>query len=256
MVKNNIYFYLGGFISLTLFMFFVSLFLYMMFAPSKVKTFALKKDTYISISITMPTLEMKKDTKNIKSEKLKDVSTQSSVPKIKKTVPKNLNVEDLFNDVWTKKITIKKEKPKPKRVEKKLINPKVLKEIEKKIKTLDLNDKKSISENIEKIEKSVKNKKESSSSNATEINEYLAKINALVYRYFNPPQNTQGHSVKAVIELTAFGKVTDFRILSYSANDTLNKECDKIRERLVRIVFPLNPKNKSSTTIVILTSKE
>ncbi len=93
-------------------------------------------------------------------------------------------------------------------------------------------------------------------STANAVNEYLAKIQALVYENFVPPPNSQGHTVKAVIELSAIGKVMDFRILTYSANSSLNDECDKIRDRLIGVLFPANPQNKSGSYIVMLTSKE
>jgi len=76
---------------------------------------------------------------------------------------------------------------------------------------------------------------EKNTSSANEVNEYFAKIQALVYEYFEPPQNSQGYSVRAVIELSALGKFIDFRILDYSANIALNEECDKIKDRRGRI---------------------
>ncbi len=225
----------------------------MMFVSSKAQTFALKKDNYISISIEMPIIETQKDKKSIK----KMDNIVSDVASIQEPIQaKDVNVEDLFSDVWTKKITKSKPQKKEKRVEKKLVNAKVLKELEKKIKTLEKSDKKQISKEFETVEKTSKDKDENKVSTANEVNEYLAKINALVYKYFYPPSNSQGHSVKTVIELSAIGKVEDFRILSYSANDALNKECEKIKVRLMSVIFPLNPKNKSSRTIVILTSEE
>ena len=48
----------------------------------------------------------------------------------------------------------------------------------------------------------------------------------------------------------------DFRILNYSPNSNLNDECDKVKNRLMGVVFPLNPQNKSGNYIIILTSKE
>jgi len=254
MVKNSTYFYLGGFISLTLFISFLSLFIYMMLSNSKQKIYALKKEKYISISIAIPTIEIKKDNKVIQKSKIKDTKIEPTIEKVKGKVVKNLNVKELFNDVWTKKIILKEKKIV--RVEHKLINSKLLKAIEKKIEKLDITAKQPSSKNMENLRKEKELKKESVPSSANEVNEYLAKINALVYRYFHPPQNSEGHSVKAVIELSALGKVIDFRILNYSVNDALNEECDRIKERLLRIVFPLNPQNKSSRTIVILTSKE
>jgi len=254
MVKNSTYFYLGGFISLTLFISFISLFLYMMLSSSKQKIYALKKDKYISISINISSRENKTDTKVIKEQKQTNNPVQKIQSKIEKNISKNFNVENLFDDVWTKKIVLKEKKVK--KIDNKIINSKVLKEIEKKIKKLDVNAKKTISTQKDKIEKDENKIEKKAVSSADEVNEYLAKINSLVYKYFKPPQNSEGHSVKAVIELTALGKVTSFRILNYSANDSLNSECEKIGRRLLRIVFPLNPKKKSSRTIVILTSKE
>ena len=41
-----------------------------------------------------------------------------------------------------------------------------------------------------------------------------------------------------------------------SANTYLNEECDKIKERLLGINFPVNPDNKSGNYIIKLTAKE
>ena len=95
-----------------------------------------------------------------------------------------------------------------------------------------------------------------SASTSPDVNEYLAKIQAIVYQYFHVPSNSQGNSVKTVIELNSLGKVIDFRVLTYSANESLNSEVDRIGERLKYVVFPKNPQNKSSRTIIILVSKE
>jgi len=100
------------------------------------------------------------------------------------------------------------------------------------------------------------NEESTPTSSGSEVNEYLAKIQALVYKYFNVPPNSEGYSVMAYIELNSIGKVMDFRILNYSANDALNSEVDKIKNRLKSVVFPINPQNRSFNTKVILKSKE
>jgi len=212
----------------------------MMFSSSELKTYALNKENYISISMDIPKVITKKD--NAKA----DVA-----PKEKESVQEvqDVDVEDLFSDVWTKDIKKIKPKPKPK-------NSKRIKELQKKIKTSKKNDIESITEKINSLQEAKKSDQSTQASTGNEVNEYLAKINALVYQHFNPPQNTQGNTVKAVIELSPIGKVLDFRILNYSTNELLNQECDKIKGRLMRIVFPINPQNKSSRTIVLLTSKE
>lgn len=238
MDKNSYYFYISGFISVSLFLSIFLLFIFTLFSVKKINTFALKKDTYISISLDVPTVKATKPQKKAKSL---PVETQQE------EVSKNIDVNDLFSDVWTKKIVKKEKKP---------VNSKRLQEIQKKIKIVKSNNVKSITETPDNIDKIESKKDSQSASTANEVNEYLAKIQAIVYQNFNVPPNSEGNSIKTVIELNALGKVLDFRILTYSQNIALNAEADKIKERLRSVVFPINPENKSSKTIVILISKE
>ncbi len=237
MVNNNSYFYISGFISISLFIFFASLIVFMMFTSSKVDIFALKKDNYISISIELPKIQTTTKKKSV------------VIPIVQESVveSKEVNIDDLFSDVWTKKIKkIKKDKPK--------VDNKRLQEIGRKSKKID---KKSVKPIVEKVNSNNAIQKSDDSqkdSTANEVNEYLAKIQALVYENFNPPPNSQGYSVKAVIELSSIGKVMDFRILNYSTSSSLNDECDKIKQRLMGVLFPINPQKKSFTTIVNIRS--
>ena len=238
MAKNNRLFYISGFISLSLFTFFLSIFIYMLISSSDINQFALKKDNYISISMDI-------QPKNSKSAKKSVAPTpiESSVSEI----PQDVDVNDLFSDIWTKKIQKKKVQPK---------DSKRIKELQKKIKTTESNSVDSLSEKINDLDSAKTNEENSPTSTANEVNEYLAKIQALVYKYFNVPPNSEGYSVMAYIELSSIGKVMDFRILTYSANEALNSEVDKIRNRLQNVVFPINPQNKPFSTKVILKSKE
>ena len=229
MADNNKYFFISGFISLALFSFFLLLFFMMLFSSIKIKSYALNKNNFVSISLD-----------NIKTKELVRKETASSLVQPTQEpvdIPsENIDVNDLFSDVWTKKIIKKKEKPKD------------LKRIAQLQQQVPLSQK-----NVAEIKEE---KQVPSSSNAEEVNEYLAKIQAIVYEHFNVPANSEGNSVKALIELNSIGKVIDFRILTYSSNDALNKEADKIKKRLLNVVFPINKQNKSTKTIVILTSKE
>ncbi|SFV66088.1 TonB-like; putative TolA function [hydrothermal vent metagenome] len=224
-MDNNFNFYISGFIAFSLFILFFLLFTLVLFDPKTNKTYALKKDKFISISLVTSQVEISKTKKQ----------------EISDPVKKNIDVNNLFSDVWTKKITHKKVTPKP-QVNKRLF------EIEKKIKISSKNEVKPISQEP--------NKQTIQNSTADEVNEYLAKIQAIVYSHFRVPANSEGNSVKTVIELNALGKLLDFRVLSYSSNEALNAEADKILERLIYITFPKNPEKKSSRTIVILISKE
>ena len=240
MASNNNYFLISGFISFSIFALFLFSFILMMFEPSKINSYALKKDNYISISLEIPKIQ----TKQPKSQK-KATEIQTSTP----VESKNIDIDDLFSDVWTKKIVKTKKKVVPD-------NSKRILDIQKKINTTQDNDVKSISEKVNNIDNIKTNKDKKTSSTAQEVNEYLAKIQAIVYQYFKVPHNSEGNSVKTVIELNSLGKVLDFRVLTYSANEALNSEADKIRDRLIHVIFPKNPQNKSSRTVVILISKE
>ncbi len=213
----------------------------MMFSSTKINSYALVKDNYISISITSPIIETKKTKKNV----------SAVVENIQEPIEsKEVDIDDLFSDVWTQNI-IKPEK----KIEKKIDN-KRLQNIQKRIKTSQNKEISKISDKITDIEMKKSDENATLSSTSNEVNEYLAKIQALVYRYFNPPPNSQGNSVKAVIQLSSIGKVLDFRILNYSANVELNEESDKIKKRLMSVIFPQNPDNKTVNYIIILTSKE
>lgn len=237
--QDSQYFYISGMISISLFLVMLFLAITMLFTPSKSLSFAMKKDTYISISLEVP------KEKSSRPKKIEKAAAQEAIVEPKK----NIDVNNLFSDVWTKKIEPKKETPKPK-------NTKRLLDIEKKIKTSKSNDVQSLSEKVNDLEKVDTKNEAQASSTAEQVNEYLAKIQAIVYQYFRVPQNSQGSSVKTVIELNSLGKVLDFRVLSYSNNEALNREVDQIRGRLMHVIFPKNPEHKSSKTIVILISKE
>ena len=188
------------------------------------KTFALKKANFISVSLNS-----------------EDLKPSNYTPKIKvkssKVTKKNLDVNNLFNDVWTPKI----KKTKQKKIKKK---SRRLLDIEKKIKTKNSNSVKTI------------RKTEKSTSTADEVNEYNAKIQAIIYQHFSVPANSQGHRVKSIIELSAIGRVIDFRILTYSVHESFNNEVDKIKSRIRNVIFPLSPEKKPTRTIILLISKE
>ncbi|PHS57047.1 MAG: hypothetical protein COB17_07470 [Sulfurimonas sp.] len=241
MARDKFYFYISGLISLLIFTLFLSLAIYMMLSVDDVKQFALKKDQFISISIQTPKLEIKSTKKSVNTSVVK----QKNSPLKQKEV----NIDNLFSDVWTK--SIKKQKKEATKIDKRR-----LKAISKKLKKTQNNKIESISKKIQTIKIKKLDNKDEKTSSASVVNEYFAKIQALVFNHFYPPQNSQGHTVRAVIKLSAIGKVIDFRVLNYSASTELNKECDRIKSRLLSVVFPVNPDNKSGNYTIVLTSKE
>jgi protein TonB len=237
MARNNTYFIISGFISFLLFALVAITFSIVLFSKQNSKMYALKKDTYVSVSLVNVPKETKKSNKKI----IKPIEKES--PAVEEKV---VDIGELFSDVWTKDINLEKKQVKK-------VNNKRLELIRKKIKPTKNKTTKKTQESSDTLAKSLADKNIKSST-GDEVNEYLAKIQAIVYKHFYPPSNSEGHTVKAVIELSALGKVIDFRILTYSSNAALNDECNKIRDRLLGVLFPINPQNKSSTTIVNITS--
>ena len=240
MDSNKHYFYISGFIAFSLFILFLLLFIFTLFKPNKINTYALKKESYISISLEVVEVKSVQKKKSQKAVLMEEKSTVSQTPK---------DINKLFSDVWTKKIVHKKEKVK------KVDNKRYL-ELQKKIKIREKNKVKSLSHKINNLENIKTNNKKNASSAAEEVNEYLAKIQAIVYQHFHVPPNTEGKSVKTLIELNSFGKVIDFRVLNYSQNSALNDEADRMKSRLLHINFPENPEHTSSRTVVLLISEE
>lgn len=240
MDNSNTNFYLSGVISLSLFSLCAFLFVFVLSKPSMSNIYGIKKDNYISISIEVPKMKSSTAKKNVTS---KVVTQKTDMPS------KDIDINNLFSKVWTKKIAPKNDKPKP-------IDNKRLFAIKKKIKISQVNETQDIGKTINNMDNVKSNKETESSATAERVNEYLAKIQAVVYHYFQPPPNSAGSSVKTVIELNALGKVQDFRILEYSNNEALNHEADKIKNRLMHIIFPINPQNRPTRTVVVLISKE
>jgi len=240
-MDNQRYFYYSGVLSLLLLFSFLSLFMVLLFHVKEIKAYGLKKKNYISVSIAVNPV------KTVTAKK-RATSAVSTVASEKKAISKNIDVNNLFSDVWTQKIThqVKKREPNSKRIS----------EIQKQLKFSKTLPKRTIDKSLDVKENAESKKQKTATSTANEVNEYLAKIQAIVYQYFHVPPNTQGNSVKTVIELDPFGKVLDFRVLNYSASAVLNDEVDKIKQRLKNVVFPINPQGKSSKTIVVLISKE
>lgn len=238
MDNNSYYFYLSGLLTLFLSLIIFMMFFFFLFDVKKIDSYALKKDNYISISLDVPALRANKSQKKAQSASQESVSEEEV---------QDVDINDLFSDVWTKKIVQK---------EKKSVNSKRLQEIQKKIKKVASKNTKTQDNKLNMQDDMNADKSEESASSANEVNEYLAKIQAIVYEYFNVPANSQGSVVITVIELNTLGKLLDFRVLTYSQNSALNAEADRIKERLKNVIFPINPQNSSSRVIVKLKSKE
>jgi len=248
MDNNKSYFYISGFLSITLFIVIFVLFVNTILSNEKKKTYGLKKDKFITVSIVLPQKKILKKKVEDKKEAIKERKRDKIITKTDSDA-KNVNVNDLFSDVWTR------EYKKPKKVLHKID----IKRIEEISKTIKITKKKTINsvtqkiKNIDELNVTTKDKKVIS---ADEVNEYLVKIKKLVYDNFFTTPNMLGFRVKAVIELSSVGKVMDFRILQLSSNEALNNEVLKIKDRIDGILFPINPNHKPFRVIVNLIPEE
>ncbi len=248
--RNDYYFYLSGAISFAIFGLVITLFFILVLSSDKVKSYALKKDKYIAVSIDLSS--MRPSPNDTKKPAPKPVVKPKSAPKPAeppKTVP---DVSSLFSEVWTKKITPKAtERPKK-------IDAKRLSAIEKRIKTTTSKKSDIASKRVKELElvRPAAELVGSSGSSASEVNEYLAKIQAFVYGHFYPPVNSEGNSAKVRIWLDAYGHLSDFKVLARSGSNAFNDEVDSLKGRLKSLLFPKHPKSESITIDIILTAKE
>ncbi|MGE0738148.1 MAG: TonB C-terminal domain-containing protein [Sulfurimonas sp.] len=245
---------MSGLISISLFLFFMALFFVGIMMSNDVKSYALQKDDQISISVNMANIQVDNVKKSIEKPVEKEVEKPvvKEVPKeeaIVQTQKKEINIDNLFSQVTTKDI-----KKDDKKVEKE-VDKRVAQELSKKSTKAQENQVESLASKMEKINSQVKSDKATKASTGSDVNEYRATIQALIYENFFPPENSQQKVALAVIELDAFGKMIDFRILTYSNDSLFDSECDKIKNRLKTVLFPKNPDNKSGTYKIQLISE-
>lgn len=238
MDKQNNYFFISGFIAFFMLFLVLVLFSYVLFSSQKVKSYALKKDKAITVSIIMNTRM------NTKQEKAQSIQ--------KEETPAPKDVSSLFSSVWTKPVDkLSQKKPE-------LLDKDVLPQLVNKLKKSTQNNTDSLQakvDNTKLVKADVKVTSDDGSS-GEEVNEYLAKIQGQIYNNFFPPANTQGQSAKILVRLSASGEVLDFRVLNYSGNELFNTEVDRLGKSIFTVKFPNNPDNKDGNYIITLVAKE
>ncbi len=192
------------------------------------KAYALKKDSYVSISLN--TIPKKKP--STKKDLTKPQIPTKAVEELKKD--SDVEIDELFSDVWTKKVTNKPVK--------KVIDKKRLAKISKRLPTSKVKNSKKI-----EIEKVSKEENKERVSTAYERNEYIAKIQAMVTKAFNQINRTVKDGLIALgyMELSSNGRLIDFRILRYSEDENFNQACDELKSILSTMMFPKNPEGKT-----------
>jgi protein TonB len=251
-IRNEQYFYISGALSFLLFGIVLMLFASVLFIDTDVRQYALKKEDYIAVSLTVPS--QKTSTNRAKPTDLTTPKPAETKPEssTKPVASSQTDISSLFSEVWTQKVDTK-----AKKVEKKL-DTKRLAAIEKRIDTAEKREKAQASEKLNKLElvKPSLQLVGSASSSAAEVNEYFAKIQAFVYEHFFPPAGSEGSSAKVRIWLDASGKMDDFRVIAYSGHALFNSEVDRLKQRLKSVDFPGNPESRSIAIDIILIVQE
>jgi len=265
MVNDSKYFYLSGLISFIFFSLVAITFIYLIVIQDKIKTFALKKDSFISISLNnidtskidtkKPVKKLKpKPTINKKPKEIKKIESKKLESELKTTpdVKKSPSLSNMFSQVKTKKITHKTKKPIKK------IDTKRIASLTKRIHTTKTTSKSEANKKIEQLdlEEKITEVGGESVSRAPEVDEYLAKVHSFVYSNFHPSTQSANQMAKVRIWLSSSGKMSEFKILVSSPDALLNSEIDSLRQRLETMMFPIHPDNKATVIDIILKAKE
>ena len=251
-LNDERYFYLGGGIAFAFFTFLVALIGYTVIAPSKIEQFALTKSDYVSVSIDIST--SKPVSKPVVKSEVEPKPQEEKPDPVKAVNPPNEqkqsvpDISDLFS-----KLTPQKTPKKPDENNQKL---EALNALER-----QLNNHSNTPQLAEKVKNTTLAKPSiqivsKSGSSGPLVNEYHAKIQALIYANYYPPTGSQGQSARVRIYLSATGKLSGYRVIAYSTNQPFNNEVDWLKDRLGNIMFPPNPDGKDSVIEIILTAKE
>lgn len=245
------YFFLSGLIAFGLFALILLLATYTIFSPTKIEQFALTQSQYLSVSIDIappqptaePTPDVQPHIPDVIPPPPKEVQ-----PKAEK--PQNLpEISDLFSMVKPQKIQKKEDNSAKKleafaALEQQIANrTQNMPQLADKVKNTSL-----AKPSVEIISKT--------GSSGPLVNEYHAKIQALIYGNYYPPSGSQGQSARIRIQIDASGKLRGYRVLAYSGNSAFNGEVDWLKDRLRNVMFPPHPEGKDTVIEIILTAKE
>jgi periplasmic protein TonB len=233
MVRNDSLFYLSGFLSFLLFFSVIFLFGYVLVINDTIKSFALKKDNFIKISVDLT--QVKPITKQKKQVQKKQETLENKEQNKEKPKPKPADLSSLFSNVAAQKIVHKKIEPK-----KQKIDTAQIQQIQKRIQTTKKRES-TASKAIASLEisKSSDNSNTKSVSTAEQINEIAAKITEIIYSRFLVDTTMLGNVVTIRISVDQTGRLVSYRILRTSGSQSLNEEAVQLENRLLHVTFPV-----------------
>jgi protein TonB len=249
-------FYVSGGLSFGIFLLTLFLFASVLFSYDSVKSFALSKQDYVAVSLVSVPLQKRPTKAEKKPAPVKEplpVKEPQTDEELITTPEAYKDASSLFENVWTQEVSTKK-RP----VKKPVTDTKRISSIEKRIKTAQKKQQHSAAEKIAsvKLAKPSVSVQGSASSASSEVNEYYAKIQAIVYNHFNPPVNSEGNSAKVYLRLDADGRIKDARLLVPSGQPLFDNEVEALLRRLGSAVFPASPEGRPIELKIILTAEE
>lgn len=244
-LDNERYFYISGFLSLGFTLFIVLSIGLRFFSISSPQSFALRQSETISISLydaphkssTNAPLPVPSSQPQVQEER-----SEALEQKVKE-VFKVSEITDLFSTIKPTKENQKSNMvPNLNVLEEKILSTKRDSQFSEKVKRLEL------------AKSSVK-MASASGSTGPQVNEYHAKIQGIIYTNFHPASGTEGYAARIRIAISDEGKMTSYKVLSYSGNGVFNAEVDWLKERLRQVGFPSHPYGEDSIFEIILTAK-
>ncbi|MDD5717816.1 MAG: TonB C-terminal domain-containing protein [Sulfuricurvum sp.] len=259
------YFFISGFISLFFFFSLIVIIGYSSKLLSFPEQFALKKSDFISVSIEDIDIPAPV---TVEEEHVETQPVETTAPAKEPTLDKPL--KETPPQPVSKKETKSESRKTPELSElfaqiKPQNNVEKIIEERKRLEKLSMlenqlalpNEKMHMSEKVKEFnlaKPSLKMVVKSGSSGPT-VNEYHAKIHALVYANFHPPVGSSGSAVRVRVSISAVGRMLNYKIIVYSNNEALNTEVDWLKERLQNVVFPKHPDDIDTDIEFILTAK-
>jgi len=244
------YFYISGAISFFIFALLILLFGLTLLQTTTIQNVAMVQSDTISVSLDInnkPAVDPQPAVIETLPESVEEEPVQEEAKTSSEPIPE---ISDLFSSVKAPDESKKKKEDQKKRDES-------LQNLEKQILERQKNQQQFSDKvkSLELVQPSIKMVAAGGSTGPV-VNEYHAKIQALVYTAFHPSTGTQGSVSRVKMVISADGRLITYKVLSYSSNNSFNSETDWLKERLKKIIFPPHPEGKDAVLEFILTAKE
>ena len=242
MEKNDKYFYIGGIISLLIYVLLLwFIFSYISKYEEKSKQYTSKKNSFIEISIKEHKNKKsnnkipKKQVKKKKISKKKSGKKKSIKPKVKKSAKRTIHtksLKSLFSGINTKKY-LKTEQNLTKKAN---INSRIPKRVKRISEQTEPRQEKTASSIVKSL--SLEEADQTKSQKSGEYNEYIGKISDMLdSKWQETPGTLPGNSAKVTVTIDKFGNFS-YTIDELSYNNEFNAKLESFLESLKDETFP------------------